>query len=427
MSSQATNGTDAIQANSAGGDLRGQVEEAGNILAESFSALLGTLPGRLSGPQALANQLGITVVTASRLLRAIDQKDPIAVAEQIPGTVPLRKIIASALKNGASKERGKKAGKAVDLFEELIRKNAGHRSSLNAMLTDWLPQSRREFEIRRRQAAFKAISELKGISCELDLATIVLNPSEKEGHLDLLSLQGIFGVDRIRPDSIAQFGTMRTQAKSKQGKLETKNLPSPRTLDDEPAYDGLHSVRLDEFCSSTPAPIETQQFGNDIQYTLGQTGFGPDSSVDLVMAELNRSELKHANPIDPAACPYFFQIPAAPARAMVFDLLIHEDLYQHGEPHMMVYDTSTRGPARAGAPEREVDRVRVTEEIEVLGMRPSNRRFSGFPRYLELLDHALGKLGWNPDAFRAYRVHMNYPLHATQVSMVIRPASDGGE
>jgi len=410
--------------NPAGSDLRRSVELVGNRLAESLTALLGSLPVRPKGPQALGEHLGITTVTASRLLRAIGVTDPVAVVQQIPGVVPLRRIVKATVEQGASAERAKAAGDAITAFEALIRDNAGHRSSLNAMLSDWLPQSRREFEVRRRQAAYKAISELKGVSCELDLATIVLHPSQEEGRVDLLSIQGTFGLDRIRPDSTVHLGTLRrTQHHRPKQPLQNADGPArgPRTLDGDLAVDGMHSVRLDQFCSASPAPLEARIIEEDVQYTLGATGFGPRSSVDLVIAEVNPGELENEFDLTKRNAPYFFQIPATSSRMMVFDLLVHEEVYKGCQPQLMVYDTGHRGPAPAGSAQREIDRINVTETLEDLGTEPSRRRFAGFPRYLELLDHAFNKLGWDPSRFRAYRVQMSYPLHGMQVSMSLRP------
>jgi hypothetical protein len=404
-----------------GGNLRTQVEATGIALAEAYTALLGSLPEHRSGPQALSDLLGITVVTASRLLRAIAQPDPIAVVEQIPGVVPLRKVLKAAGTNSAPVGRIKAAAKAVDSFERLIRKNAGHRSSLNAMLTDWLPNGRREFEVRRRQAVFKAISELRGVSCELDLATIALHPSEEEGLVDLLSIQGNFGLDRIRPDATVQFGTVRTVSADEPENIALDSVPAPRTLYGQPITDGMNSVRLDQFCSRAPAPLEAKSFGREIQYLLAETGFGPDSSVDLVIAEVNRAELKQA-PAKPGDHPrYFFQIPSTPCRAMLFDVFIHKSIYTDREPQLMVYDTCTRGPAAAGSPERAVDLQHTSEDLQLLGDRPSRRRYAGFPRYLELLDHSFEQLKWNSGDFNGYRIQISYPLIGQQICIAFYP------
>ena len=407
----------------AGRDFRQQVDRVGNSLAESFTALLGSLTGRQKGPQALGEYLGITTVTASRLLRAVDLTDPVAVVQQIPGTVPLRRIIEAAAQRGAPEDRRATAERAVAAFEELIREHAGHRSGLSAMLTDWLPQGRREFEIRRRQAAYKAISELKGVSSELDLSTIVLHPSREEGRVDLLSIQGIFGLDRIRPDAVVHLGTMRrTNAhRVKEPLQESDGAPrGPLTLDGDPSVDGLHSVRLDQFCSASPAPLETRVIGEDVQYTLGQTGFGPRSTVDLVIAEVNPGELLDEDHLRGANPPYFFHIPAAPTRSMVFDVLVHEEVYPGLAGELIVFDTGHRGPASPHQTERDVDRMRVSETLEDLGASPARRRLSGFPGYGELLEHAFDKLGWDPTRFRGFRVQVSYPLHGTQTCILLR-------
>lgn len=401
--------------------LRADAERTGTRLAETLTALLGSLPRPTQGPQALADRLGITVVTASRLLRSIAEADPLAVIQKVPGAVPLRRMIDAVNEAGGDSLRVQAAREVVDEFEELIRSHAGHRSAFSAMLSDWLPQGRREFEVRRRQAAYKAVSELKGVSCGLDLATIVVHPSELEGFLDILSIQGSLGIDRIRPDAVVQFGTRAAVAHSKSKSPEGEALRNPTNLQGEPAFDGIHSVRLDEFCSKTPAPIVAKRFGDDIQYTLGQTGFGPESSVDLVIAQVTRSAMAHVDLEEVELPPYFFQVPAAPSRAMLFDLLLHRDVFAAGHPKLDVFDTSTRGPARPGREDREVDLMRVSEEIEDLSSRPSRLRFSNYPRYQELLAHSMKALDWDPEAFRAYRLHMAYPLHGTQMCMGIYP------
>ena len=393
----------------AGGGLRAEVEETGAELALTLSAVLGSLPGRPSGPQALADLLGINVVTASRLKRALDRTNPIEVIDGLPGTVPLRRTVEASRKHGVTKQRINAAMRAIDSFEDLIRTHAGHRSNLDAMLLDWLPQGRREFETRRRQSAYKALSELRGVSCDLDLSATIVHPSEEAGHVDLLSIQGSIGIDRIRPDAIVQFGTRRISDTD-------PDRRKPTNLDGESANDGFHSVRLDEFCT-TPAPIEANRFGEDVQYTLGSTGFGPSSTVDFVIAEVNRAELK-VPPLSPIA-PYFYQIVTTPSKEMVFDLLLHEECYPNFQPQLLVYDTSARGPAHARRPDRDVDLLKVSETVEDLGKSPASRRFQAFPRYVELLDHALTKLGWTPEEFRCYRVRISYPLHGTQVCMAL--------
>ncbi len=78
--------------------------------------------------------------------------DPISTLQAIPGAY----IQARVQRTG------------LTLSETLIREEAGDRGALNAIIHAWLPQARRAFELRRRQSAFKARSELRGYRCVMD-------------------------------------------------------------------------------------------------------------------------------------------------------------------------------------------------------------------------------------------------------------------
>ena len=103
-----------------------------------------------------------------------------------------------------------------------------------------------------------------------------------------------------------------------------------------------------------------------------------------------------------------------------------QEMGRHGAADVSFCDQGIAADYPRGTPrgraEREVDLMRVSEEIEDLGFRPSRLRFSGYPRYQELLAHSLKTIDWDPEEFRAYRLHMAYPLHGTQMCMGIYPA-----
>ncbi len=401
-------------------DLRAQVEVIGTRLAESFGSLIGSIGCQGKGPRALATTLGITPVTASRLLRSVGERNPFQVVQHIPGTVPLRRTVDAMEAMGAPADMAEATRTVVGQFEALIRENAGHRSSFNAMLLDWLPQGRREFEIRRRQSVYKALCELRGIHCEVDFAVIALHPSKVQGRLDLLSIQGMLGLDRLRPDASIHVGTQRHYSTCTPETAESLRGGAPQgpfTLDGEPAVNGLDSARLDEFCQAAPAPLDAKRFGDNVQYTLGPTGSGPSSKVDLVLAEFNPAELGDSIGSTGSRAPYYYHLPAVPTRVTLFDLIVHKDVYLGHSPELFIYDTAVRGPSVVGDPESEIDRQQVFEELEHLGFELPKRRFPGYPRYAELLDHAFGKLGWHAADFQVHRIEMDYPLHATQIAM----------
>lgn len=401
-----------------GSELRQRVEALGTSLADRLGVVLDGIPGRPVGPQRLGEALGQTTVTASRLLKALSQTDPIAVVQLLPGPNPLRKIVDAAREIGAPAGDCDAALTSVEAFDRLIRDEAGDRGALKAMLSAWLPEERREFEAQRRQTIFKALTELDGVSCDLGVDALIIHPSEDEGRLDIVNIKCLLGIDRIRPDATVKLGTRRLVSDSDE---ERPRLPL--TLDGETATDGLHTVRLDGFCAAPPAPFAAREFGSSVQYSLGPTGFGRGSKVDLVMGELNRAELEQDRPTS-THTPYFFAIPEMATRKLVFDVLLHRDVYAGSTPELIAYDTTAMGPARPGDPARDLDRRSFPEPLQALGEGTRRLRILEFARYGALLDHAFETLGWDKDAFRVYRVAVPYPLISSQLTIAFRRGGD---
>lgn len=415
----------APSADPAGAGLRQRIEALAGTLAETLGAVVAAIPGRGAGPQMLARAISITPATASRLLKALSQSDPIALVQGLPGPKPLSRILEAARERGVPRDLYDGAREAVEAFDELIRTQAGDRSALRAMLTAWLPEERREFEASRRQAVFKAMCELEGVSCDLELNAILLHPGDLEGHIDLVDVKTLIHIDRLRPDAIVKVGTRRLPSLEDGIGAVVGGERHPTTLDGEPALDGLHSVRLDRFCEARPAPLVARRYGDHVEYSLGPTGFGPQSRVDLVLVEVNRNELRLRDESGKERLPYFFTIPEMVSRRLVFDVVVHRDLYQDAHLELLAYDTSGRGPAQVLSPDRELDRRPIFEEIEHLGTGLQRLHLLDFPRYVELQRTIFAKLDWEPTEFRSYRVRVDYPLTSTQVSLAFLRDGDG--
>lgn len=383
-----------------GADLRSQVQAAGHELAIGIQEALDSLPDAPLGPQRLADALGQSVVLTSRVLKALAQTDPVALVNLMPGPTPLRRMVRAAGRRGAPTRR---AHEAIDAFEALIRDTAGDRSTLSSILQAFLPEARQEFLLRRRQTAFKAMSELRGVSCRTNFSSILLWPAEDGRSLDAVSLQGMFGLTRLRPGVHVKFGTRR---------MTTEHGPRhPVRLDGRPLSD-LSDARLDEFCHAPPAPLETHVHGDDVLYLLGPGGFGPDSGVDLVLAEVNRAELPRELPEDGRKL-FFFHAITTPSKRAVFDVFVHRSLFE-GAPELTLYDTSGHGLASPNDPLRAVDRVPSEASLVTLE-NPRDFGTHEVPNHARLLSHALGQLGWSADELRGYRFQCDYPLYGVQI------------
>ncbi|MCC6660529.1 MAG: hypothetical protein IT437_06545 [Phycisphaerales bacterium] len=375
------------------------------------------------GPQALALMLGIDKVLTSRVLKAVRATDTVSATHSMPGPEPLRRLVKAAARKGAASAAVAEAGAAVDQFEALIRDRVGDRGQLDAILSAWDPRARREFEVRRKQAAFKAMSQLRGARADAILATVLLHPSDDGRRIDVVWLSGLIGLRRVRPGVRVKLSTRRMAL--------AEGARRPTTLEGV-AVEDPGSLVLTRFCSDPPPRLTAQRVGEVVHYTLGDGSFGPESGVDAVFAEVNRAELPRYLPPPPTAesarKSYFFAEVSTSATVMQFDVLVHRDLYPASAasgPALRLYDTAFEGIASVNDRSRDMDVLDVLESVEPLGAPLARVRSADVPRYAELLDHTFGRLAWDAAAFRGYRCRIEYPIYGSQVTMVFEPQTEG--
>src|SRR5207244_2633458 len=87
--------------------------------------------------------------------------------------------------------------------------DAGDRSSLEAILSGWVPEARRDFEVRRKQAAFRATSQLKGVQNEVFAETAIFWPSGDGQHIDVVLVKSVTDLMRVRPGAVVHFTSRR--------------------------------------------------------------------------------------------------------------------------------------------------------------------------------------------------------------------------
>jgi hypothetical protein len=353
-------------------------------------------------------------VLASRVLAALRSADPLFVVHRSPGPEPLRRTLDALAKEGVDRELVAGARAAVDQFEQLIRDEVGDRAALDAIVAAWLPEARREFELRRKQAAHKAMSHLRGALARTIMATVILAPSERDPErLDVVWLNGMFGIARLRPRAGVKIVTRRFAP-------EVSQQRRPLNLAGEPIEE-MHQATLDEFSSRPTPSFDVVRAGDAIHYSLAGSRYGPRSAVDLVMAEVNRAEMRRAVPAGSGRKGYVFAEVSTPAEILQFDAIIHREVYPGSSPSIRVYDTSFEGVADANNPARDIDVLDMLESVEPLGDGTAMLRSPDVPRYPDLLRHVYGRLGWRESDFRSFRCRVEYPVYGSQVTMLFDP------
>jgi hypothetical protein len=400
----------------AGAGLAKEIAALGKAFVATLEPILAELPAASSGPVALAKALGLDKVFPSRLLKAVRKShDPLATVHGIPGPEPLARFLKAARRAGVERAKITAAEAQLTTFKDFVRLEVGDRGALEALISTWLPEARRDFELRRKQAAFRAMSQLRGVSIRARLAAVFLAPSEVPGRLDLVWLMGYFGLLRLRPGAGVGFGTKRFVEPGSQGAGR-----QPLTLDGA-VGDFPHGYRLDEFCRAPVARIESELFGEYAHYKLAGDAVGPGSEVDLILAELNRNELPSTVAAGSGRKAHFSSEVATPSKRLILDVFVHRDVYPNSEPELRLYDRAQGSTGDVNDPRNEAFRLDMAESIVSLGSDPTNFRADSIASYRELTGAVFERLDWDPHAFRGYRVAIDYPLLGSQIVVVFDP------
>lgn len=391
------------------GSLEVRINAAGEDLLNGFIRVIEQIPGGDSGPQRLAKELGVDKVLASRILKAIRSPDAMSVVHRVPGPEPMRRLLKASSKLGVNADDLLSANGAVDRFESLIQSEIGDRSALEAILSAWVPEARRDFELRRKQAAFRAMSQLKGAQADVYAEAAIFYPSADNEHIDVVWIKAVIGLHRLRPGVRVKFTSHRRIEES--GGRKTYTLSGERV-------EGIASATLSQYCSSPTPELDVHHAGELMHYLLKEDSFGASTSVDLVTCEVNRAEIPRYIPDARKRKAWASSDINIPSRRMHFDVFVHQDLYNRSAPELKIYDTAINGQADINDPARDMDQLDLLESIESLGTGLSRFGSSHVPRYRKMLEEVCTALNFDAGLLRGYRCIADYPIYGSQTAMV---------
>jgi hypothetical protein len=389
-----------------------RVRHTANALRGAFRAVLDATPSAWNGPSDLRRVVGVEPSLGSRLLAALRMDDPLATLARLPKASGLKMLLRGAARAKVPPALIEEAASATREVESLVR-FAGGQADFDAMLAGWLPETRPGFELRNRQAAFRAMSNLRGLAAEVILSCNLVHPGADAQRCDTAKLIGPVGLRRLRADADVRATSTRVIEADPSG-------PADTTLDGHALDSESASSALVEFCEPSPPRIRCVRQGLALHRLLDGNHVGPQSRATLVFGEMRRSALRRYG--DPArrftgGC----EAIDVPAKTLILDFLVHEDVWPACEPELRVYEFGTVGPADPNDPARDIDRRRVPETVQHLGRGSSGFAISEVGRYVEMIRHVGARLNWDIERFRGFRCRMPYPVYATQVCMVFEP------
>jgi hypothetical protein len=382
-------------------------------LAEAFQGLVDAVPGRPRRPQALARALKIDKSVSHRLVTAIRKGDPLVTAHVIPGPEALRRIAKTARQQHVPEAVASRVENAIEAFETLIGDEGGDRAGLDAIISGWLPSARERFEKLAKQTIYRGARQLKGLAADVHVAAHLIHPSTDGPWCDGACVFGYLGLRRIRPGAGLKLGILHGTSNRAGRTLTLKKKP----------VEDPHDILWHRFCSQPEVELIVHHVpgSDDRVYELEwRDAVGPNSVRSIIMCGFVEGALRrHRRRDDPRPKTGISEFVIVPARALVFDVLVHADVYPDLQPRIRTVETGARGMSDPNDPTRDSDVLPIAEHVESLGWGIERCWAEEIPDYIEMLREVCDTLGWDPQRFRAYRTRIDYPVFNTEVEFGI--------
>ncbi|MGE3108268.1 MAG: hypothetical protein AB7G11_16030 [Phycisphaerales bacterium] len=383
----------------------------GHDLQRSLRVLLEAIPGTPHRPSSLSEQVGVSRVTVSKLLGALQRTSPYEFLEAIPGPESLRLVVLAAENLRVERSAVENASAAIERFSMLIRERFGTRTALNAAIGARSDSLRARTELLGRTEAFKGMRQVLGVEAETWLTSMLFAPSREDPEaIEVANIQGALGLRRLRADREIYFSVgppYRDPAS------EPTLAPSPVTFDDLYTHE--------------PAKIETSRVNGQIRHRLIDERLGKHAVADMLAVGHNaRGSRRYATEDSRRRGVSLFV--DVPVRLLVCDALIHESLFPGSEAELLIFNTAARGPANPNDPTRDLDRVPVMEAPKLVHDGPPRFEVPEVPNYGRMIERLCGHLHRDPAKFRVYRVRIAYPVYGFQYVMAFEaPLQPGPE
>jgi hypothetical protein len=376
-------------------------------LRDAVAALLAGAPGPTGKCTDVQATFGIDPKLAWQIFRIATAENPLAAGGSIPASVSMQRLLKAATRRRIPAEVVAGVSESYGAFERMVAEHAGDRATLEAMLSTFVPESREKTELASKQAAFKAMSQIRGVAIEAEVQAHLLHPSEDRMRADVATMRAELGLRRVNPNAHISFGWREVE----------NGKHSVLTLDREPIR-GPNDTLLAEFCSSPPARFESRTVGKEWYTFMPGVEVGLRSAVDIVTAEYGVARLRRYRQAGEPKRSGIMAVMDSPLKRLTMDVFLHRDIYPDAAPGLDMMETVSHGPAVTfDDPRHDQDRLYMQETVAPIAGGLAHARIAHVPRYSEMLVHMCRKLGWSPAEFRGYRLDVQYPVYGVEYMM----------
>jgi|TARA_R110000782_G_scaffold39714_4_gene92092 hypothetical protein len=386
-------------------------------LRDAVRAALGEEGEQGSRPPAdLSRDLGLDTKLGWKLHWVLVNDDPFAAALFVPGRAGVGIIAEGLRRAGASAEAAASVTRAGEAFHRCVTRHAENRAGFDTLLAAHSSDERAALEHRRQ--AYQGSRYIWGIETRANLLTYIVHPSAGGETMDVASIRGIIGCQRLREHVPWRVG--RTTLRRPEGvDAAFKREPVDPALGSMNPGDGLPIMGT--YCTD-PLPAIDRVPGphGAVEFQLGPGPVGKRGRFDLITGEVVRAmQPRFAEEGDPPLRMRFGV--RIPAQMAVFDVLMHKEMFARSAPRVSML--SDLFASELGSTHQPADELPNAPELEILRVSADALAVDEAPRFGDAVDEALGVLGWSAESFDLFRVAVPYPAVPTTMVMAFDPTT----
>lgn len=395
-------------------DERALLDRALRRIHEQLKSFVAMMPPGAEHASGMARFLDIERTTCQRVVSSVEGSfGGLELISRLPGSRGLKMLTKAARRRlpRDKHERISAVAAGIELYETTVRRLAGSQSRLLRRLDASIAPAREALDTAAhdaaRRALFDAAAGVTGRWSELWLAAYLYRPHESEDRL--LRHARVNGLIRHewRADAVPltfhSFNNNRnTPAEDADEAMARAGIFEPLfAREEEPAH------LLEEF-SAKPVPIVASK--QTSEYMVQAIDAISDSTaswrpVDLMFG--SRAVVKNPMRMNPRIEECWGLI-NLPARAMVFDVFLHQDIALRCIPAL---DAHLWRPDFASAVgDRWQTRLGNTPALTLLGRGLERIDTRWHPRHPELLSMLFDAEGANPSEYVGFRCAVEHPL-----------------
>jgi hypothetical protein len=263
------------------------VQRVQRAVRDAFAAILDGLPSHVRRPHEVSKLLGIDKKLGWKIVKLIEETDPLMSAQHVPGAAGVD-IFLKAAAEFVPAQLTELASAATEEFERLVRVHAGDRAALEMMATACAGAGGQGAYFTRRKKAFEINSYLWGVQAKTQLKAHVLNHASEPGRLDMAWLRGLIGLRRIRSNVPWVIGRSRVSDDRGRAGAPVERQPLDEDEHRPGAIEGAPLVRA--FCSEPPPEVRRYVDPDGVvEDELVEGPVGNTGTVTCVTGEVARS------------------------------------------------------------------------------------------------------------------------------------------